>query len=226
MLQSRWRALGALLPALLLLAGCGDGKNAKPKVTYKYDYGNSNEPVDFAALVKQFLDDPPAAKTRKVPPEKTGLTFLGMDGKAVELASFKGKSNVVLVVTKGLPQSPGGVFCPGCLAQTNALAANIAEFKKRDAEVLIVFPGPSAKAGEFLTTAKVTDGGKPALALLLDADMKAVAVLNIEGDRAKPSTYILNRAGEVVYAYVGEHVTDRPSVKALLGQLDKLNAQK
>lgn len=225
MLRFTWRLAAVLLPALVL-TGCGDNKGTKPKVNYKYDYGSANEPVDFAALVKEFLDDPPAAKTRKVPAEKAGLTFLGMDGKAVELASFKGKSNVVLVVTKGLPQSPGGVFCPGCLAQTNALAANIAEFKKRDAEVLIVFPGPSAKAGEFLTTAKVTSAGAPALSLVLDADMRAVAALNIEGDRAKPSTYILNRAGEVVYAYVGEHVTDRPSVKALLGQLDKLNAPK
>jgi len=225
MLRFTWRLAAVLLPALVL-TGCGDNKGTKPKVNYKYDYGSASEPVDFAALVKEFLDDPPAAKTRKVPAEKAGLTFLGMDGKAVELASFKGKSNVVLVVTKGLPQSPGGVFCPGCLAQTNALAANIAEFKKREAEVLIVFPGPSAKAGEFLTTAKVTSAGAPALSLVLDADMRAVAALNIEGDRAKPSTYILNRAGEVVYAYVGEHVTDRPSVKALLGQLDKLNAPK
>ncbi|MFO0821994.1 MAG: redoxin domain-containing protein [Gemmataceae bacterium] len=82
-------------------------------------------------------------KTRKVEPGKMPLVFIDMDGKPVDLASYKGKSNVVLVMTKGMPQSPGGVFCPGCLAQMNAMVANIAEFKKREAEVLVVFPGPS-----------------------------------------------------------------------------------
>ncbi|VTT97198.1 alkyl hydroperoxide reductase thiol specific antioxidant mal allergen : Alkyl hydroperoxide reductase/ Thiol specific antioxidant/ Mal allergen OS=Planctomyces limnophilus (strain ATCC 43296 / DSM 3776 / IFAM 1008 / 290) GN=Plim_0539 PE=4 SV=1: AhpC-TSA [Gemmataceae bacterium] len=203
------------------LAGCSDEPKHKsyPKVDYGYAFDTSNLP----SIAKQFLDDPPAAKTRTVAADKVPLTFIDLDGKQVDLASFRGKANVVLVMTKGMPQSPGGVFCPGCLAQMNALVANAAEFKKRGAEVLVVFPGPSEKAGEFLTTAKAREGDKPSpIPLLLDKDMAAVTVLGITGDRAKPSTYILDRKGNVVYAYVGEHTTDRPSIKALLGQLDKL----
>jgi hypothetical protein len=46
--------------------------------------------------------------------------------------------------------------------------------------------------------------------------------LGIQGDLARPSTYILDKQGAVVYGYVGETQVDRPSVKALLAQLDKL----
>ncbi|WP_439626412.1 peroxiredoxin family protein [Gemmata sp.] len=208
-----------------LLAGCSE--DAKPKGYPKVDYGYAFDTSNLPSIAKQFLDAPPAAKTRTVAADKMPLTFIDLDGKTVDLAAYRGRANVVLVMTKGMPQSPGGVFCPGCLAQMNALVANAAEFKKRGAEVLVVFPGPSEKAGEFLTTAKAREGDKASpIPLLLDMDMAAVTVLGITGDRAKPSTYVLDRKGNVVYAYVGEHTTDRPSIKALLGQLDKLDEKK
>ncbi|HEY1186959.1 MAG TPA: redoxin domain-containing protein [Gemmata sp.] len=226
MIRLGLRLTAAVLP-VLLIAGCGGEKSKTPKTNYKYNYGYNDEPVDLAAVAKEFLDDPPAAKTRTVAANQIPLMFLDVDGKPVDLSRFKGKANVVLVMTRGIPHSPGGVFCPGCLAQTNALVTNLAAFRKRNAEVLIVFPGPSDKASEFLTTAKARTAGTPSpVPLLLDQDMKAVAALNIEGDLAKPSTYILDRQGNVVYAYVGEHTTDRPSIKALLGQLDKMNEMK
>ncbi|MCE9562006.1 MAG: peroxiredoxin family protein [Planctomycetes bacterium] len=217
-----FRLAGFALLAMIGLAGCGkDVEEFKP---VKYDY---NGPVDLIAVAKQFHDNPPEAKTRTVASDKMPLTFVDLDGKKVDLSAFKGKSNVVLVMTKGMPQAYNGAFCPGCLAQMNAMVANAAEFKKRDAEVLVVFPGPSEKANDFLITAKAREADKPSpIPLLLDKDMAAVTLLGINGDRAKPSTYILDRKGNVVYAYVGEHTTDRPSVKAILGQLDKLNEKK
>ena len=66
---------------------------------------------------------------------------------------------------------------------------------------------------------------KVPFALLLDQDLKAVELLGIRGDLAKPSTYILDKQGNAVFAFVGESTADRPSVKALLAQLDKLNAK-
>jgi len=216
------RLAGFSFLAVIVLAGCGkDVEEFKP---VKYDYSG---PIDLTAFAKQFLDDPPAAKTRTVASDKMPLTFIDLDGKKVDLSAFKGKSNVVLVMTKGMPLNQGGNFCPGCLAQMNAMVTNAAEFKKRNTEVLVVFPGPSEKANDFLITAKAREADKPSpIPLLLDKDMAAVTLLGINGDRAKPSTYILDRKGNVVYAYVGEHTTDRPSVKALLGQLDKLNEKK
>jgi peroxiredoxin len=90
-----------------------------------------------------------------------------------------------------------------------------------------VFPGPTDEVPLFLANAKV-DGanGNPKVPfrLLKDTDLKAVDALDIRGDLAKPSTYILDKKGNAVFAFVGETTTDRPSIKALLAQLDKLNA--
>ena len=43
----------------------------------------------------------------------------------VDLTAYRGKKNLVLVVTRGIPQSPGGVPCPYCVAQANSLTANL-----------------------------------------------------------------------------------------------------
>jgi peroxiredoxin len=225
MLRPGTRIAAPLLLAAIVAVGCGRSDDPKPGGRPNYNYGYGYGPTDMAATAAQFHENPPA--NRAVAADKMPLAFTDLDGNRVDLASYRGRSNVVLVVTKGMPESPGGVFCPGCLAQMNSLVANLAEFKKREAEVLVVFPGPSEKAGEFLTTAKARDGDKPSpIPLLLDRDLAAVNLLGIRGDLARPSTYILDRKGNVVYAFVGEHTTDRPSVKALLGQLDKLNAKK
>ncbi len=113
----------------------------------------------------------------------------------------------------------------------NALVANYDEFKKRGAEVLILFPGTSDKLPQYLKEAQV-DGadGNPSVPfpLLLDPGFKAVDSLGIRGQLAKQSTFILDKQGDVVFGYVGapSDSYDRPSVKALLAQLDKLNETK
>jgi peroxiredoxin len=209
-----------LFLVLIIAAGCG----SPPELTMP---GPNSSPPDLKKVASRFHEDPKPNRT--VTGDQIPLKFVDLEGKAVDLASFHGKANVVLVVVKGLPQYPGGLFCPGCLAQVNALASNYDEFQKRSAEILMVFPGPTDKVPDFLANAKV-DGtnGNPKLpfALLKDADLKAVDSLGIRGDLAKPSTYILDKKGNAVFAFVGETTTDRPSVKALLAQLDKLNGTK
>jgi len=167
-----------------------------------------------------FKDDAPANATT---PSEMPLSFVDSDGNPVDLTQYRGKKKVVLIVLRGMPQSPGGVFCPSCLAQTSSLFANQADFAKRQAEVLVVFPGPTDRLGEFLQTAKRQTPGEPAreFQVLLDHECKACDRLGIRDDLAKPSTYILDTKGNLVYAYVGETSTDRPSVKALLAQLDR-----
>jgi peroxiredoxin len=57
--------------------------------------------------------------------------------------------------------------------------------------------------------------------VLLDVQLQAVDQLGIRKDLSKPATYIVDRTGEVRYAYVGNHLADRPSVQAVLQQLDQ-----
>ena len=58
--------------------------------------------------------------------------------------------------------------------------------------------------------------------LLLDENYQNIEKLGIRGDQAKPSTYIIDKQGKVRFAYVGATTADRPSIKALLDQLDAL----
>jgi peroxiredoxin len=166
-------------------------------------------------------DDAPA--NRQVASADLPATLMDRDGKPVDLKSYRGKA-VVLVVVRGMPESPGGVFCPYCLAQAGSLAAKYEEFKSRGAEVLLVFPGPGEKAAEFAKQVQSKADGVKAMPypVCVDKDCSACDQLGIRGDMAKPSTFILDRDGEVVYAYVGKSTSDRPSVVALLKELDKL----
>lgn len=208
-----------LLVGLVVLVGCGESKPTKS--TRRIDYGET----DLVGLAAQFQEE--IASNRKLDPDAFPAGFIDSKGNAVDLGKFKGKSNVVLTVVKGLPQYPGGLYCPGCLAQMNSYAANVDGFKSRQAEVLVVFPGPSESLGDFLSQAKATPPeGKPGVPLLLDKDMAACKRLDIVGDWAKPSTYVLDKKGNVVYAYVGAGTTDRPSLKALFAELDKANGKK
>ncbi len=151
------------------------------------------------------------------------LTFTDRDGNPVELKSYRGKKNIVLVVTRGMiaPSS----FCAYCSGQTSRLIANYKEFVRRDAEVLLVIPGPKDKIDEFLKRARADAGDKAVpFPVLLDEDFRAVNKLGIRAELAKPSTYILDKQGQVRFAYVGNTITDRPSIKAMLQQLDALPA--
>ena len=212
-----------LLVVLVALAGCGSsttpGPNPFPPPT----------PEQLRAAANRFQANPQS--NTKVPGDRVPLKFVDMDGREVDLVSFREKSNVVLVVVKGLPKFPGGAYCPGCLAQVHSLTAGIDEFKKRNAQVVMVFPGSKDALPKFLADGMVDgQGGNPRVPfpLLSDTDLKAVQALGITGDLARPATYILDKRGNVVFAYVAGRDTtfDRPSVQALLDQLDKLNAAK
>lgn len=150
------------------------------------------------------------------------LAFVDSQGRPVDLKQYRGKKNVVLVVTRGF----NGYICPYCTAQTSRLIRNYDEFRKRDAEVLVVYPGPSQGVPEFVRAVQAQAGAAIPFPLLLDEESRAVDQLQIRADLAKPSTYVLDRQGQVRFAYVGTTVVDRPSVKAVLKQLDALAADR
>ncbi len=148
--------------------------------------------------------------------------FLDREGKTVKLKDYHGMKNVALFFMRGMTRSPGGL-CPTCSAQTSRLVANLAEFAKRDTEVLIIFPGEKQHAAEFAAKIqKDGDGKAMPIPVLLDEDFKAVDRLGIRGDSAKPSTFLFDKAGQVRFAYVGATTADRPSLAAIYKQLDDM----
>ncbi|MEM8864216.1 MAG: redoxin domain-containing protein [Planctomycetota bacterium] len=173
-----------------------------------------------------FKDD---VATNVEPPDNLGdLVFFRTDKEAeLELKNLIGKSNIVLVFTRGYY---GGSVCPFCVTQTAELTANKPAFEERDAVVLIVYPGSSEHVADFAAAVTQTDREKADIAavgwpVVLDQNLEAVHYLNIAADLASPSTFIIDKEGNVAFAYVGATRTDRPSVKAVLEQLDALQPQ-
>src|SRR5262249_50301898 len=127
------------------------------------------------------------------------LSFVDSKGEKIDLKQYRGKKSVVLVFTRGF----ANYVCPHCTAQTSRLIGNYPEFVKREAEVLVVFPGPSQHLGEFVQASQSLASQKPMqFPLLLDENLQAVDKLGIRADLAKPSTYIIDKQGQVRYAYV------------------------
>jgi peroxiredoxin len=205
-----FRRLLPIFAFLTLAAGC-DSPEAVPQVDMSNRSGYVTAP---------FKDDAPA---NAAAPSDFPKSYVDAAGNPVDLKNYLGRK-VVLVVLRGIPRDEGGAFCPTCLAQAGSLMANRDEFNKRGAEVLVLFPGPADRVGEFVQTARKETPGEPPLSfrLLLDQECRACERLGIRDNLAKPATYVLDTRGRVIYAYVGETSTDRPSVKAVLGQLDAM----
>src|SRR5688572_29965542 len=92
-----------LLAGLAALAGCGSSPTTSGDTQFENLKRNANH-----------FHDKPANKSAsgdEIPSE-----FVDMDGKKVDLATYRGQKNVVLVVVKGFPNDPRfpNQFCPGC----------------------------------------------------------------------------------------------------------------
>ena len=106
------------------------------------------------------------------------------------------------------------------------MISNYAEFKQRDTEVLLVYPGSTAQLPQFKKAGLLVAGEDSVpFPILLDQDLQAVGKLGIEAQLAKPSTFVLNKRGEVVLSYVGTSPQKRPSIKALIDVLDQLESR-
>ncbi|MCA9074072.1 MAG: peroxiredoxin family protein [Planctomycetaceae bacterium] len=169
-----------------------------------------------------FIDD--VATNVDVGDEIASLTFTDVEGNETRLHDYVGRKSVVLVITRGNTNP----ICPYCTTQTSRLIANYPKFVDRNTEVIVVYPieheDDAQRLESFLSASKkkLSDPNQPVpFPILLDVELKAVDKLGIRKDLSKPATYILDTDGEVRFAYVGADVTDRPSVTAVLKELDE-----
>lgn len=149
------------------------------------------------------------------------LSFIDWHGDRCEIADYRGAKNVMLVFMRGYP----GEVCINCSAQTSRLIRNHREFADRETEILLIFPGPKDHLDKFLAAGRAKAGNEEIpFRVLLDTDFLAVDKLGIRGSLAKPSTYILDKQGQVRFAYVGAYTGDRPSIKSMLDQIDRIRS--
>ncbi|MGI9496462.1 MAG: peroxiredoxin family protein [Mariniblastus sp.] len=189
----------ALLP-VAIACGCFSGQNSNQRqIKFKDDVETN---VDLPANVDE-------------------LEFLDTSGQKVNLSDFIGKKNVVLVITRGF----SGKLCPFCTTQTSRLISNYGEISKRNAEVLLVYPGSPESLDRFIEAAMSSEKkqvDRVPFPILLDEELQAVNFFDISDALAFPSTYVIDKEGKVRFAYVGSSPSDRPSLKALLKQLDDI----
>ncbi len=209
------------VPLLLIVSGgCSEHAPVPTPAGFYDPYGGQ----DYRTI--QFKDD---VKTNASTDESIAeLTFTDINGKQYSLEGFRDQRHVVLVVTRGF----AGTVCLYCATQTARLLKNYQKFAERDAEVVVVFPvetpDDSKRQKDFVVNVKNkldTPVEKIPFPIVLDVELKAVDQLGIRKDLSKPATYIIDKQGRVRFAYVGESLADRPSVKALLQQLDGLNTE-
>lgn len=214
---------------LLLVAGCAD--ETVPPVTGVRggDRGpdSSDLPVqqptaapmsgkgDMPAPEEIVFRDEVTSNTQ-VPVGLDGLLFVDTNGNRVALEDYLGLRNVILVFTEGF----AGMLCPFCTTQTSRLVANYDRFAELETEILVVYPGERDHLDEFLEAARTTGQAQVSrvpFPIVLDEKMEAVDYFEIRSSLAHPSTYVIDKQGDVQLAYVGADMSaDRPSVNALL----------
>ena len=152
------------------------------------------------------------------------LRFSDKDGKEVELSELMTREYLVLIVTRGWY---GGV-CFYCASQTSRWARRYDELEPYGAQLAVIFPTESdeeaVKVDELdkrIKGGEIPNESVP-YPILLDINLTSVDQLGIRAELAKPSTYIIDRQGRVLFAYVGESIADRPTVDSVLKQLAQL----
>ncbi len=177
----------------------------------------------YSAGSISFIND--VATNVDVGDEITSLSFTDVDGTETALADYVGQKSVVLVITRGNTNP----ICPYCTTQTSRLISNYPKFEERNAEVIVVYPiehnSDQHRLDSFLEASKkrLDDPAQPVpFPILLDVELKAVDQLGIRKDLSKPATYVLDPDGQVRFAYVGADFKDRPSVDAIIKELDAI----
>ena len=137
----------------------------------------------------------------------------GVDGDDLDVTKYRGKQRVMIVVLRGFL----GEVCCYCVAQTKALAKARSKLEQANVEVLVIYPGARENEESFRKLYEEEFGeGPPPYRVFYDPDLELVTQLGIEGDLASPTTLIVDKAGTVQYAYVGEHRADRPATNKLI----------
>jgi peroxiredoxin len=195
----------AVMMFIAIWSGCG--QQAPPGPTNKYalppsnaKYNNPYDVGDGEIKFKDTVASQPAPAT-----DFASVPLSLKAGGTSTLSEMAAGRNLVVVFARGY----SGAICPYCSTQTAGLISNYAELQKRNAEVVVIYPLEA-------------DKDAPRRAEFMDVGLKAVDILGIRKDLSKPATFILDSKGAVRFAYVGESLADRPSVKAILGQLDQL----
>jgi peroxiredoxin len=175
--------------------------------------------LSVAMIAFLFLNTTVRAEPPKVGDKAADFELKSLDGKAVALSSLLKDGPVVLVVLRGWP----GYQCPICTRQVGALMAKSKAFADANAQVVLVYPGPSdnlqAHADEFISGKNLPEN----FHFVIDPDYTFTNKYDLRWDAPKetayPSTFVIGKGGAIRYAKISHSHGDRAEtgevVKAL-----------
>ena len=132
------------------------------------------------------------------------FSLLDANGKTVNLADFKGQSNVMLLFFRGH-------WCPFCMSQLEDIQSLFPELDSYNVQLLGISPDSAEKAQG------IAEQFDQPYVFLSDADLAVAQSSGIRnGEKLPhPAVILINQAGEVVWYYVGEDYKRRPSASQL-----------
>jgi len=185
--------------------------------------------AEAARMAALAAEKKPSEQRKDLVGQKLPLVkFVDSNGKLVDLTQYEGKKKILLVVMKGF-YSQG--ICVYCTRQTTDLAKNSASFTEAGAEILVVYPGREDQINAFVKSVRDYEkSDDPRFQLpfkvLLDVNQDVVRTLNISGDLAHPTTFIIDQKGIVRFQYVGKTMSDRPTALNLLDAVKNAGDEK
>jgi peroxiredoxin Q/BCP len=160
------------------------------------------------------------AQTPAVGAKAPDFTLDTPTGNSVSLATERAKGTTVLVLLRGFP----GYQCPYCVKQVHDFVEHSTDFADKKVNILLVYPGPPADldqhAKEFLAK---QSNLPPNIKLVIDPDYTMTNLYGLRWDAphetAYPSTFILDKNGNILFEKISHSHGDRTSAEDILGQL-------
>ena len=162
---------------------------------------------------------PASAATPRVGRSRPDFSLQTPAGESVRLATLNEKGPVVLVVLRGWP----GYQCPICTKQVGELIARSKELNAARAQVVLVYPGPSAglkeHAEDFARGKSIPNN----FHLVLDPDYAFTRSYDLRweapGETAYPSTFVIDSRGMITFAATSRTHGGRPPTEDVVGAL-------
>ena len=149
------------------------------------------------------------------------FTLPKLQGGRLTLSQITAAQPVVLIVLRGYP----GYQCPYCNRQAHDFLSSAAVFQRAGVRVMLVYPGAARdlekRAQEFAADKPLPDG----FDLLLDPDYAFTEAYGLRwnqaGETAYPSTFLIDKQRNVVFAKIGQSHEDRAKAADILEFLKK-----
>jgi peroxiredoxin len=144
------------------------------------------------------------------------FTATDSEGKIINLLSYKGKNNIVLIFNRGF-------FCPHCRRHMAQLRQDYPQFVERNTEIMVVGPEDANTFTKWWHEHQMPFIGIPDpkhdIAKLYSQEFKL-----FKGGRL-PALAVIDKMGQIRLMHYADSPSDIPSDAQILDLLDNLNKE-